>query len=214
MKKFYFIGGGIVTITFVFYFLVMALINKFPISSETSVWGDFGSYFGGVAGTLLSFLAFIILARTLKLQSITLDLQRDEAIRQRHLSEIELFHSNLERLEKQIDLVLDSPAKSLSGKTIRDILSDESKQLYIANDNIVSSARPTLNLLVYMSFYISEIERQLKVYYSDKNSPAALAFKQYWILKYGPLAKSCLSWVPDGFLDKEKRKWLLDGFGI
>ena len=39
-----------------------------PLSSDGERWGQFGGYFGGVAGTLLSFLSILLLVYTIHLQ--------------------------------------------------------------------------------------------------------------------------------------------------
>ena len=39
-----------------------------PLSANGEDWGQFGDYFGGVAGTLLSFISILLLIYTIHLQ--------------------------------------------------------------------------------------------------------------------------------------------------
>lgn len=40
-----------------------------PLTSSTPVWGAFGDYFGGIAGTMLSFISILLIVFTIKQQN-------------------------------------------------------------------------------------------------------------------------------------------------
>ncbi|WP_063895953.1 hypothetical protein [Burkholderia ubonensis] len=50
----------------------------FEIVPDTSVWGNFGSYVGGLAGPVLSFISLLFLIRSLKLQNEANETLRNE----------------------------------------------------------------------------------------------------------------------------------------
>jgi len=52
-----------------------------PISSNSSDWSNFGSYFGGVVGSIFSFLSIILLVYTIFQQSKNIKLANSEAIK-------------------------------------------------------------------------------------------------------------------------------------
>ena len=62
---FTFLGLGILASVVYFYY---KFFNHLPISSDNALWGNFGSYVGGLAGALLSFITVVLLAYTLKRQ--------------------------------------------------------------------------------------------------------------------------------------------------
>ncbi|ELJ8717711.1 hypothetical protein RUK98_003412 [Vibrio cholerae] len=214
MKKYYLLGFSSIFVVACFYVLFFGVIHQFPLSSDTVVWGAFGSYFGGIIGPILSFLAFVILAKTLILQQETFRSQNKEQARQRLYSEIELCCSNLEKLEKQFDTILHEPAGTLNNKSMKEVLGTIEDNIDRNNPNVVKAAEALVSSLVFISYYVADIERKLNEYYQDENGFAALSFKQYWILKYRPLAKNCLGLVPDNFLTLQQRQCLLDGLAI
>jgi|GEM_PF-2534548 len=60
--------------------LIFYRINfKGDLSSESQEWSNFGSFYGGLLGPLLSFITIIVLLRTLKNQELDLKLKQEEA---------------------------------------------------------------------------------------------------------------------------------------
>lgn len=214
MRKYYLIGAGTLVVTALFYFFVMGIVGRQSLSVDTSVWGAFGAYFGGISGPILSFLAFIILAKTLIIQQSMSKEQKLEQSRQRQLSELELSYKNLERLEKQVDEKLGASAKSLGGKSIKEVLSEPKGEIDKDSPSVQELAKVTLRTLMFISYYVGDIERRLKEYHPQDSEFASLSFKQYWILKYTPLATACLFVTGGGDLTIPQRKCLLDGLGV
>ncbi|MDO6545516.1 hypothetical protein [Photobacterium sanguinicancri] len=214
MKKYYFLGVGTILFVGAFYFLVMVVIGKQSLSVDTSVWGAFGSYFGGISGPILSFLAFVILAKTLIIQQSMSSSQEEQQVRQRQFSELELCYKNLERLEVQFDEMINKRAGKLRGKTIRDVLDTVEDKIDKNDPNVKEAASSIIISLVFISYYVADIENRLKEYYPDDSEFSTLSFKQYWILKYRPLTKNCLLIIPDTTLTKQQRQCLLDGLAV
>ncbi|MCR9731287.1 hypothetical protein O4N70_05950 [Vibrio parahaemolyticus] len=214
MKKYYLLGFSLIFVVICFYALFFGVIHQSPLSSDTVVWGAFGSYFGGVIGPILSFLTFVILAKTLILQQETFRSQNKEQARQRLYSEIELCFSNLEKLEKQFDTILNEPAGTLDNRSMKEALDTIEGKIDRNNPNVTKAAEALVRNLVFISYYVADIERKLNEYYQDESGFASLSFKQYWILKYRPLAKNCLGLVPDNYLTIQQRQCLLDGLEI
>lgn len=46
------------------------IFHSSPISSNSQQWGEFGSYFGGVTGTIFSGLAFLYIIKSFKIQNM------------------------------------------------------------------------------------------------------------------------------------------------
>ena len=78
-------------------FVLMIYIGKFAppsdfsLSEKTSVWGEFGDYFGGVLNPIFSFLAFTGVLFTVYLQARQLDIARD--------------HANFEELQRMLTTI-------------------------------------------------------------------------------------------------------------
>ncbi len=214
MKKYYLLGFSSIFVVACFYALFFGVIHQSPFSSDTFVWGAFGSYFGGIIGPILSFLTFVILAKTLMLQQEIFRSQNKEQARQRLYSEIELCFSNLEKLEKQFDSILNEPARKLNNKSMKEVLGIIEDRIDRGDPNVVNAAKAVARNLVFISYYVADIQRKLDEYYQDEKGFASLSFKQYWILKYRPLAKNCLGLVPDNYLTLQQRQCLLDGLEI
>ena len=61
-------GAIVVAISVILYFGYVSSW-RFGFSTDDSNWANFGSYFGGFAGTLLSFLALLFISYALVLQT-------------------------------------------------------------------------------------------------------------------------------------------------
>lgn len=207
-------GIGTIFSIVLFYFFYMVIIEKQSLSVNTSDWGNFGSYFGGISGPILSFLAFIILAKTFSIQQSMSDAQENEHKRQRKLSELELCNKNLERLEAQLDLLLNKKANTLNNKTIMEVIGISIDKIERDNPNVENAAKAAINNLVFISYYVADIEKKMKDLYPEDNGFSMLSFKQYWILKYNNLAKNCLSIISNDVLSKQERQYLSDGLGV
>ncbi|EKA7352461.1 hypothetical protein ACT0L1_004198 [Vibrio vulnificus] len=214
MKKYYLLGLGLIFVVICFYALFFGVIHQFPLSSDTVVWGAFGSYFGGIIGPILSFLTFVILAKTLILQQEAFRSQNNEQARQRLYSEIEFSFSNLERLEKQFDTILNEPSGTLGNRSMKEVLDTIEEKIDRNDPHVTKAAKALVRHFVLISYYVADIERKLNKYYQDESGFASLSFKHYWIIKYRPLAKNCLGLVPDNCLTIQQRQCLLDGLGI
>ena len=107
---------------------VMIYRTKFSgdLSAKSNVWSDFGSFFGGVFGPLVSFLSLVAILKTIQIQKEILSTQRREfekliaaqndttAIQHNHLLAAEaqvknekianFITTNIKMLEQQINL--------------------------------------------------------------------------------------------------------------
>lgn len=72
------IGTGllIILISGLLYFAVVAA-GAVEFSNDSNAWANFGSYFGGFAGTLLSFVALVLISYALYLQTTELNETRE-----------------------------------------------------------------------------------------------------------------------------------------
>lgn len=64
-----------------------------PGSAEQ--WADFGTYVGGIAGPLLSFVALIAVARTMHLQRAALELDQAQRLADQHLRWLDALYSDI-----------------------------------------------------------------------------------------------------------------------
>jgi hypothetical protein len=109
---FYILAGLAVLIGTVAFYLGSG--GSVPQNSED--WARFGTYVGGIAGPLLSFLALIAVVRTMHLQGGMLELQREQQLADQHVRW-------LEALYRDIEAVLDAP---IAGQvTLRAVLDDD-----------------------------------------------------------------------------------------
>jgi hypothetical protein len=215
MKKYYWIGIGSIVVVFLFYVFVMAIVGRQPLSMSTETWGYFGSYFGGITGPILSFLAFIILAKTLSIQQTMATSQASEQDKQQKLTELDFCYKNLERLESQVDKMLNEKANKLGGKTILEVLGNTTEEnIDKSNKNIIESATALIGILSALSYLIYDIEKRLKSYYPEDEELSILGYKTYWILKYRPIANNCLHVIPAKDISTEKRENLKNGLCV
>lgn len=96
------IGLCILAAVFISYFV----LGGFALgpSSSTVDWGAFGSYFGGVAGPLLTFISVVLIVYTLRQQRFQLESMSEENLKQdmlRYLSKIddEISHLLTRRIQ-------------------------------------------------------------------------------------------------------------------
>src|SRR5437763_300795 len=64
-------------------------------ATNSSDWGNFGNYVAGVAGPLLSFLALIAVAWTVRLQYDLLQRDRDKQVADQHVRWLEAIYKDL-----------------------------------------------------------------------------------------------------------------------
>lgn len=86
---------------FNFYF-----VEDQSVSDKTADWGAFGDYFGGIIGTVLSFIAMVLLIRSLSLQNeanMALKTQLDNSERTEAIKSFESLFFNL--IESQNTLI-------------------------------------------------------------------------------------------------------------
>ncbi|MBB5360894.1 hypothetical protein HDE76_004146 [Rhodanobacter sp. ANJX3] len=67
-----------------------------PFSHHVSDWANFGTYVGGVAGPLLSFLALIAVVWTLRLQYALLERDRERQMADRHVRWLEAVYKDMQ----------------------------------------------------------------------------------------------------------------------
>lgn len=93
-----------------YYFIVGAV---HPLSSSGEDWGNFGDYFGGVAGALLSFLSILLLVYTIHLQIHQLSAAQHETLKRDLLAHVTKADDEIERwLQRKLAYI------SMSGQTV------------------------------------------------------------------------------------------------
>ena len=65
------------------------------LPSGLQEWANFGTYVAGIAGPLLSFVALVAVARTLQLQTRTLDMDREKQLADQHLRWLDALYSDI-----------------------------------------------------------------------------------------------------------------------
>ena len=68
-----------------------------PISTSGVAWAQFGEYFGGVTGALLSFISILLLVYTVHLQSQQLSDARHELFKQDLLAHVSKADAEIDR---------------------------------------------------------------------------------------------------------------------
>lgn len=205
MKKYYYAGVGAILATLTVYVFFFGVVERFPLSNDTSVWGAFGSYFGGVVSPVLSFLAFVILAKTFKAQQDVLKSQQNEAERQRKFSEIELKTQALENMIVEFDALINANDTNSIKSRLEGSVDDKD------DDKIKKQAEVVAKALAFISFYITDLKEALEDYYQDKTGFMTLSFQQRWSLKYSTLAKNAVQIIDHQDLTKNEWACLHEG---
>ncbi|MCG9702128.1 hypothetical protein L1D19_18755 [Vibrio natriegens] len=169
------------------------------------MWGAFGSYFGGVVSPVLSFLAFVILAKTFKAQQDVLKSQQNEAERQRKFSEIELKTQALENMIVEFDALINANDTNSIKSRLEGSVDDKD------DDKIKKQAEVVAKALAFISFYITDLKEALEDYYQDKTGFMTLSFQQRWSLKYSTLAKNAVQIIDHQDLTKNEWACLHEG---
>lgn len=115
--------------------------HKYDISTNTSDWGTFGDFLGGVLNPILSFLSLILVLVTIKQQKISLE----QSSEQMQLSFDEMTKSVIAQ-EKQVDIA-EKQLKNVLGKNevddlvkvLREILDDIERSL---SENLTCFSTP------------------------------------------------------------------------
>ncbi|MGU3229186.1 putative phage abortive infection protein [Vibrio cholerae] len=92
-----------------FYFLWFYIINDIPISRDSSIWGTFGDFVGGILNPIIAFLAFYWLTQSVLIQKTELaatqkilketeKAQKEQAITQEKKRFEDTFHSLLSQM--------------------------------------------------------------------------------------------------------------------
>jgi len=101
---------SIATVAGAYYFIIGA---AHPLSTDGERWGQFGDYFGGVAGTLLSFLSVLLLVYTVHLQNRQLSDTQQETLKRDLLAHVTKADEEIERwLQRKLAFI------SMSGETV------------------------------------------------------------------------------------------------
>ena len=80
------------------------LSSSEKIPDGLNEWAAFGTYVGGIAGPLLSFLALIAVAHAVALQQAALELERDRHLADQHLRWLDALYKDIkEALDARID---------------------------------------------------------------------------------------------------------------
>jgi len=92
---FFFLGIAVIAgVTLAFYFSVGAHLS---LSDSPKDWAIFASYFGGVAGTLLSFLSITLILYTISQQNIQIESSQEEMLKRDILHYISRADDEIER---------------------------------------------------------------------------------------------------------------------
>lgn len=94
---------------------------------DTSKWGTFGDFIGGVLGTACAYISLRLLVKNLKEQEKSNDYLRESNNRSSEVSELQLVHEDISTLLESYNRVINTYKKSddsIDQKAIRDIATD------------------------------------------------------------------------------------------
>ncbi|MDT3271874.1 hypothetical protein Q4Q54_00035 [Shewanella sp. SP2S2-4] len=150
------------------YYFNFNVLEISSFSEDQSDWGNFGSYFGGVVGPVLAFLAYLGVKEQIKVQQQVIDQQSSDKALEDHLLRIKESFERLVRLtdeaihplEKQCGILL---RETLSGN-IEDSVS-KVDTLSVINDLIHAGRLIQGAQFVFTSYLalIDESSKHLKV---------------------------------------------------
>lgn len=144
------------------------------LRASTTVWGEFGSFFGGVLGPIFSFLAFIGLLWTISLNYEQLSFLSDEKDRQRVLEKKEDLYKVIESIHNRLNNTLKENlfCEVNTFKMYTDIAADTSDQKNTSFMDLISDI-PGLDLSSIVDNYhvelvgITRLILALKMYASE-----------------------------------------------
>lgn len=89
---------GLAAILIVVLFYVYGGGFSGPLSTNSTDWGVFGDYFGGVLGAVFGFVSFILLLATVLLQEQQIERMYDESLKQNHVNYMNEIYSDIKYL--------------------------------------------------------------------------------------------------------------------
>lgn len=101
-------------------------------------WSDLGTYVGGIAGPLLSFIALIAVAHTVGLQRAALELDRERQLADQHLRWLEALYN---------DMMAGLSSRISSDVTLNDVLDGEIKATEIEQMRLKAGLDNLMRLL-------------------------------------------------------------------
>lgn len=113
-------------------------------SDHATELANLGVYVGGIAGPLLSFLALIAIVWTLRLQSESLQRDRDRQLADQHVRWLETTYKDIQDL-------LESPFNGEPGSspaTLRGVLYGEVKEVAVDRDALKARVTELMQLLI------------------------------------------------------------------
>ena len=172
------------TILAVLSLVVSVLIYRFYIgtefSSESRNWSEFGDYFGGVVGPLLSFFSFLALLQTIRLQIKALKIAREDISASKEIAEQQKESISLQRLENTFfqfinaffshrDSVTFATGEGLKAFTLANTIYNNYKGREVALKDQYSNilARKTASTTVMHSEFEIMVTNELKVFSRD-----------------------------------------------
>jgi len=131
-------GSITISVGLLSYFHFVAAKNFIP-SNDGTDWAEFGSYFGGFIGPILSFIALFLIAVTLLLQLNEIQESRKVNELQNELVQIQMNQIKIERLEsnanvykKNVDTYLSSAFRPLENYQLSEVITMLSTRLEMA----------------------------------------------------------------------------------
>lgn len=185
------------------YFFHFESHQNFVVDSQA--WSNFGSFIGGVLSPILSAVALIAVAETLKNQ-------KDSNLYTQQIEEIKMRADDLLVTTEQFDQLILTPANTFKSKTISEMINLCANQKTEKSVEIESCATSIIDTLINISFIVIDIEKRKQILFKDEF--AALAFKQKWIYKYSGIGNNAYKLVNQNNYNEKHKSALYKGLGI
>ena len=133
---------GISFICAVFLFCVHQPWFVWANAIDTSKWGTFGDFIGGVLGTACAYISLRLLVKNLKEQEKSNDYLRESNNRSSEVSELQLVHEDISTLLESYNRVINTykiSDDSIGQKAIKDIATDLLKSYNDNNNDPIES---------------------------------------------------------------------------
>lgn len=132
-------------------------------SSNSADWANFGNYFGGVAGPLLTFITIIALAITILIQRNQLENERRKSLLDQHLR-------LLDALYRDVEVVAKRPLSRLAGGevTLETVLDGEIRPFEVDQGQLKNRLDDALRLIAFYCEAVALYRDNVSEYFDFK----------------------------------------------
>ncbi len=166
-KRSIIIAGIFCLIIFIGYFIVLGCFYKQPFSYDSSVWGTFGDFIGGVGGTVMAFITIFLLYKSISIQLVEFSklsrLQQKQTFDSKFFNLLGMHSDILENIQGSLSVKFENSEKRvLFGKEfieqyVHVLRKDYKNGIELVNKSLIVRKNLFKGLLIYLKNIIDYI---------------------------------------------------------